>query len=232
MSKIFSKYKTLLKWGFAAFGIWLAGEVCYEGFIKKWRYDRAEARVKKSIVRNFEQRREAFRSLENYARQLEPMQEVEFLGRGKIRCCLRSDSTAPEGVAPLDLAWDEFQFLENQTVKVKFFETYFETKNWYWTFEGNKQHPHYQQFIKVARLSEARLDSLEFLLKNADCEAIEIYQNQKFSARFDGHWLSKFEYYFSDSLPEALLHYSKLDEDVFCGEFKQPLFCGRVLYKK
>ena len=239
--------KRFFKWGILLTFMYCVLSVIYNHFILDWRINYSERRVQESIVKNYKSNEEEFKKLIYYIRKLEinPVSEIEFLSNDKVNAYLNSpfEFDSLENLSTsIDLipheideeeTWQlDFEFLPSGKVRIEYQDTIINTGNWYWNFEGNSEHPHYNKLINYLGISEIELNRLRRLIKGVDCEALSINLDKSFSLRYDGISFCQYEYYIPNKRIESYKNYLNLEEDIFCGLNRFELFCGYVIYNK
>jgi len=237
--------KEILKYGGIIFLLGMIIFVSNELFIRDWRIERSEKRVQKSIKSNFQDKKEEFKNFKEFIHKLNinPVTEIEFLGRNKISAELSSHSMTDSifnNSAPFYFSSDDdeleidvkFELNQNGTATVNYLDTIFETHNWSWNFKGDKKNKDFKKFIEYAGISEKDFETLRNKIKELDCEAIWIHKDKSVSIRYDGFSMYQYEYYLSSEKGEYPTNYEKLDEEIYAGLYDNGLFCGWIIFDK
>lgn len=239
--------KKNLKWGGLIILVWIVLFLANTFYIRDWRVKYSEQRVQKSIVKNYEDKKEHFKTLIEYVRKLDIISntEIEFIKNNKLNCYLNSSSFSDSmqinaisyDLTLLDIEGEgmrqpEFEFLQDGKAKVSYRDTIIVVNNWHWNFEGGSDNPQFEKFINYIGISKRELETLRSLIKEADCEAISFTEDGSFSLRYDGFSMCQYEYFIPRNKMNEYTSFSKLDEGIFCGLNRWDLFCGSVIYNK
>lgn len=210
----------------------------YNNFIMPNRLAYSEEHVRKSIVNNYTSKKAAFKRLQNYAGGFRDIPYLFLLNNDRIRCRLRADSAGIWNEADISF-WinnrpdiisvdlDSFKY-----ARLTYPDTIINIPNWYWEFKGSKHDPEFSMILNVLNLSPIQFDSLSSLVKAVDCEAISISNSGDISLIFDGMEICHYGYEISTHTDHTTFGYTKIDEMVYCGKHRHPMFCGSFWWRK
>ena len=85
-------WKKLVKWVGVVVSLWFILSVCNELFIRQWRIDYSEKRVRQSIQHNYQENKETFTLLFEFIRglNLRPFVDITFLKKDEVRSHIRT----------------------------------------------------------------------------------------------------------------------------------------------
>jgi hypothetical protein len=115
---------------------------------------------------------------------------------------------------------------------LKFHDTTFVLKHWYWNFVGGKGDEGYDFVLKKLGVDQRQIDTLRRLLLNVNCEAITIEENGGVRLRYDGNLFCQYEYIKPEKLTRLNNDLIFLDSTVFYVLTKSDLYCGDCLWQK
>lgn len=230
--------KTLLWVGLliAFIAIYMFGYLAYHHFFRDKIQQNSEKRININIAKNYHSKKSAFNELIAYTSHLNSFPSITFLEDKNISCTLSN-------IVHIDTSYTDISFftefdpraknirlLDEQVVQLQFPDTTITVPRWIWYFEGSKDIPGYDVVLDVLNIHEHQLDSLRTLLKNVDCEAIGIEDTGDIHLRFDGFEMCQYEYVISKDFNYD--GYTQIDDNIYYGLNRSPLFCGNMIWNK
>lgn len=233
--------KKSIKWLVRIILLLIFYQVMYSLFIHDWRVRKSRERVEESIVKNFYDNQDKFKELTYFASTL-PLIDIELLENDEVKGNL--SRLSKEGFSgdeyPLWIEkYDEnservknnFEINEDSTVTFTYSDTTITIKYWNWDFEGNLEDEELSAFYKYTKCTKKQLKKLIKLVKEVDCEAIRITDDE-IDLRYNGFILYHFRYLIMKSNEEPPEDYKKLDTNTYCGLYDSGLFCGTIIFSK
>ncbi|MEL6660036.1 MAG: hypothetical protein AAFY36_19105 [Bacteroidota bacterium] len=198
--------KKYIKFIFLVAGLWSIWGIADILFIGEWRAERAHARVKESIVKNYHDNVAVFDSLILFVNELDFDRGVQLAFHGKN----------------VNAAVLEEMGMDSLAMNQSFAEYYFSL---------DKVNGEYDQFLKRMDITPRQFETLIKLLKAADCEGLDVMSNGDISLRYDGVALYQFEYYVTDADSIDRVDYVTLTDGIYAGLYDSGLFCGTVIFE-
>jgi hypothetical protein len=194
--------KKILKYGIIFFIIGVTLYISNELFIRNWRIERSEVRVKKSIKANFQKNEQKIKELKEFLLKLnmKPETTIEFYNGNIIQgYCFNENSIS-------------FSLEPDENNKI-----------------GNTE---LTKFVEYIGISEYELKSLGNQIEKVNCIAISVHNEKAFSLTYEGFSLYQCEYYFANNTDKSRQNHEKLDEGIYSGIYDSGLFCGWMMFNK
>lgn len=212
----------------------------FQLLLKPWYKAYKEIQVQEHIHDNFYTKYHAFQEFLPFVNSLPPLDEIEFKDN-MISSYISSDSlgsfyridTFSVELHLLDINvpnCDNFEFLDNQLVKINCADTTIYTYSWTWHFEGNQKHERFQDFLKVTHLWESEFEALKEHLENLNCQTISKERDGKIQLIYDGHSGYNYSYFINYKqndftvFGEDYRHLTHLDSNFTCGRYWDILY--------
>jgi hypothetical protein len=221
-----------LKGSILLFSTWILFFIADYYFISDWKFDLMIKKIERSSKLNYEQQKEDFQNLLEFASDLPDFNEITFRENGNFFCSFSSGIEQYDSIH-YDLNWLEeyykgsFEFLHDSIVSVSLADTIIKTHNWSWQFDGDYQNKRFSNFIDFIDFSSNTLDSLKVLVSKVNCRSISQNTNGNIHLVYYGNSFCGFEYAMtkdSSLLPE---YYVRLDTNVYFGSY----YLGHCIWK-
>lgn len=187
-------------------------------FVRDLYADFRERQVQKEITNNYNNNKDAFQKLIEYAQDLPLKEEVAFLSKNKFQANFSGHNYHPFILNNPDSTFQHYEFyrdsmnlsfedwqkefgmidwdiLPNRLGKVVYEDTTYYSYQWHWEFEGGINHKDFQKFLTLTNLEKQQLIKLQNLVKVINGTAIKIYGDKSIQIRFAGSSFHHFSYF-------------------------------------